>query len=138
MIKRLLFLYLLLIIHNAYSSAWLINKGKYRYILTTSNIDKNSKHLKQIRTNLHLKLEEELESLRTELKLINNKSSAQYKILFQHIKALEKQVLKLIAYQDHSTKTFTIEYDINKNHNLGIQLFYKNYETQDNKHQSTT
>lgn len=33
--------------NNAYASAWLSNEGQYRYTITITNIDNNSKHLKK-------------------------------------------------------------------------------------------
>lgn len=122
--------FIYIIEHNVYASAWLIDKGKYRYTITTSNIDKNSKYLKQTRTNLRLKIEQKLEYLRTQLKLVNNESSAHYKILSLYIKSLEKEVLELLAYQDLFNKIFTIEYGINQKSNLGIQFLYKDFKLQ--------
>lgn len=47
-------------------------------MVSVSSIDMNSKHLKQIRTDLRIRIEQKLEFLRTKLKLLDNKSSAQY------------------------------------------------------------
>ncbi|WP_341747670.1 hypothetical protein [Candidatus Tisiphia endosymbiont of Dascillus cervinus] len=62
--------------------------------------------------------------LKDRIKLVNN-SSALYNKLFRQIQFLERRSREISSYQDELMRIFAIEYGINKNQNLGIQLLYK-------------
>lgn len=117
-------LFIISVTNKIYASAWLIDSGKYKYTLTASNIDKNSKNIKQVRANLFLQIQCKLAYLKDRIKLVNN-SSALYNKLFRQIQFLERRSREISSYQDELIRIFAIEYGINKNQNLGIQLLYK-------------
>ncbi|WP_375330670.1 hypothetical protein [Candidatus Tisiphia endosymbiont of Oplodontha viridula] len=117
-------LFIISVTNKIYASAWLIDSGKYKYTVTASNIDKNSKNIKQVRANLFLQIQCKLAYLKDRIKLVNN-SSALYNKLFRQIQFLERRSREISSYQDELMRIFAIEYGINKNQNLGIQLLYK-------------
>ncbi len=140
-LKKIILVIIMLWIHSmdskVYASAWLIDEGKYRYIFTSSNIDKNSRYVKQARADLRLKIEKQLEYLREKLKAAN-KFSAVYNKLFHHIKLLERTSVALTSYQDELTRIFAVEYGMSNNTNIGIQLLYKNNKLQGTQYISPT
>ncbi|MCC8371634.1 MAG: hypothetical protein LN568_02610 [Rickettsia endosymbiont of Pseudomimeciton antennatum] len=91
---------------------------------TTSTIDKNSENIKQIRADLFLQIQRKLAYLKERIKLVNN-SSALYNKLFYQIQSLERTSREISSYQDQLMRIFAIEYGVNNNQNLGIQLLYK-------------
>ncbi len=127
----LIFLCIISVANKVYGSAWLIDSGKYRYMVTTSTIDKSSENIKQIRADLFLQIQRKLAYLKERIKLVNN-SSALYNKLFYQIQSLERTSREISSYQDQLMRIFAIEYGINNNQNLGIQLLYK-----ENKFQGT-
>ncbi|WP_341756403.1 MULTISPECIES: hypothetical protein [unclassified Candidatus Tisiphia] len=112
------------IVNNAYGSAWLIDAGKYRYMATIANSNKNSENIKQIRADLFIQIQCKLADLKERIKLVNN-SSALYNKLFYQIQSLERTSREISSYQDQLMRIFAIEYGVNNNQNLGIQLLYK-------------
>lgn len=127
---------LIISIHSGvYASAWLIDEGQYRYTFTASHIDKKSKYIKQVRADLRLKIESQLEFLREKLKLAN-KFSAFYNKLLHQIKLLERTATALASYQDELARIFLVEYGISNNTNIGIQLLYKTHKFQGTKYPS--
>ncbi|MCC8397708.1 MAG: hypothetical protein LN569_00020 [Rickettsia endosymbiont of Labidopullus appendiculatus] len=120
----LIFLGIISIANKAYGSAWLIDSDKYRYMATTSTIDKNSENIKQIRADLFLQIQRKLAYLKERIKLVNN-ASALYNKLFYQIQSLERTSREISSYQDQLMRIFAIEYGVNNNQNLGIQLLYK-------------
>ncbi|WP_342267434.1 hypothetical protein [Candidatus Tisiphia endosymbiont of Empis tessellata] len=116
-------LFIISVTNKIYASAWLIDSGKYKYTVTASNIDKNSKNIKQVRANLFLQIQCKLAYLKDRIKLVNN-SSALYNKLFRQIQFLERISREISSYQDELMRIFAIEYGINKNQ-IGIQLLYK-------------
>ncbi|WP_341753138.1 MULTISPECIES: hypothetical protein [unclassified Candidatus Tisiphia] len=117
-------LFIISIANKVYGSAWLIDSGRYRYMATTATIDKNSENIKQIRADLFLQIQRKLAHLRERIKLVNN-SSALYNKLFCQIQSLERSSREISSYQDQLMRIFAIEYGINNNQNLAIQLLYK-------------
>ncbi|WP_425362911.1 hypothetical protein [Candidatus Tisiphia endosymbiont of Hybos culiciformis] len=98
---------------------------------TTATIDKNSENIKQIRADLFIQIQRKLANLKERIKLVNN-SSALYNKLFYQIQSLERTSREISSYQDQLMRIFAIEYGVNNNQNLGIQLLYK-----ENKFQGT-
>ncbi|OZG31685.1 hypothetical protein [Rickettsia endosymbiont of Culicoides newsteadi] len=117
-------LFIISIANKVYGSAWLIDSGRYRYLATTATIDKNSENIKQIRADFFLQIQRKLAHLRERIKLVNN-SSALYNKLFCQFQSLERSSKEISSYQDQLMRIFTIEYGINNNQNLAIQLLYK-------------
>ncbi|WP_375326435.1 hypothetical protein [Candidatus Tisiphia endosymbiont of Nemotelus uliginosus] len=130
-------LFIIIVANTGYGSAWLIEPGQYRYTLTVSNIDKNSKQMKQERADLRLAVEKQLESLKEQLKFAT-KSSAFYKKLLNQIKLLERTSQELTGYQEERNRIISVEYGINNIHNIGFQLLYKDYQFQGTQYKSPT
>ncbi|WP_375318530.1 hypothetical protein [Candidatus Tisiphia endosymbiont of Oplodontha viridula] len=91
---------------------------------TIANIDKNSENIKQIRADLFIQIQCKLADLKERIKLVNN-SSALYNKLFYQIQSLERTSREISSYQDQLMRILAIEYGVNNNQNLGIQLLYK-------------
>lgn len=119
-----IFLCIISVANKVYGSAWLIDSGKCRYMAITATIDKNSENIKQIRADLFLQIQRKLAHLKERIKLVNN-SSALYNKLFRQIQFLERRSREISSYQDQLMRIFAIEYGVNNNQNLGIQLLYK-------------
>ena len=112
-------------IDTVYASAWLIPEGHYRYTTTLGIIDSNSRQLQYLRANLYIETYRILQYLQERIKLVN-RSSALYNKLSHQIILLKHNAQKLAAYQESIFSTLLIEYGVNKKHNFGMQIFYKN------------
>jgi|GEM_PF-3444971 len=120
----LILLVIILDINTADASAWLLEQGRYKYIIGGNKINKISKNEKKQREETVLYVEERLVHLRRYLEEIKNQPNLQAKILRQ-IKKLERQKVELLSYQDEEFISSYIEYGITDNHNVGLGFLYK-------------
>jgi len=113
---------------NALASAWLPEKGKYKYSFSFSSINDESRDIKERRADLYLMAQKELYFLSKAIKKIYNKSSALYKKIELRIQYLKKIAKKVEAYQDENSNSYSIEYGINDNISFGTNFLYKKNE----------
>lgn len=106
------------------ASAWLIKKGQYRYSSSFANVSGKSLKEKRIRADIYLQMHKKLLNLQQRIKGLDP-LSARYKNLANKIKILKKISSDYTAYQDDSFKVFSVEYGINNNQNIGLQILYK-------------
>jgi hypothetical protein len=107
-----------------HASAWLLEQGRYRYIIGGNKVNKISRNEKKQRAEAVLYIRERLVYLQEYLKTMNNNSTFHAKILRQ-IKRLERQIVELSSYQDEQFVSSTIEYGITDNQNIGVHFLYK-------------
>ena len=81
--------------------------------------------MQHLRAKLYIETFRTLQYLQDQIKLVN-RSSALYNKLSHQIILLKHNAQKLATYPESIFSSFIIEYGVNKNHNLGIQIFYKN------------
>lgn len=111
-------------VNIAQASAWLLEQGKYRYIVGGNKINKISKNERKRREEAVLYIQERLIYLRKYLEEVKNQPNLQAKILRQ-IKKLEQKIVELSSYQDEQFASSCIEYGITDNQNIAIGFLYK-------------
>jgi len=119
-----------------HASAWLLEQGRYRYIVGANKVNKISKNEKKQREEGVLYIQQRLVSLQEYLKTINNNSALHAKILRQ-IKKLEQKIIELSSYQDEQFVSSGIEYGITDNQNIGVHFLYKEDKFLNEKNIST-
>jgi len=128
MVLRLYFCLILLIIifdvNMALGSAWLLEQGKYRYIIGGNKINKISKNEKKQREEAVIYLRERLIYFGKYLEEVKNQPNLHAKILRQ-IRKLKQKIAELSSYQDEQFASSYIEYGITDNQNIGIGFLYK-------------
>lgn len=123
-------------INKVHASAWLLEQGRYRYIVGANKVNKISKNEKKQREEGVLYIQQRLVSLQEYLKTINNNSALHAKILRQ-IKKLEQKIIELSSYQDEQFVSSGIEYGITDNQNIGVHFLYKEDKFLNEKNIST-
>lgn len=118
---------LCIILHNADASAWLVDKGKYKFSSSFAMIDDFSKKTISKRANLYLSVQDKINHLH-QLKSQYSFNSATSFIINRKIKILTCILSMLDAYQDKNFSTFNVEYGINNSQNCGIGMLYKQHE----------
>lgn len=111
-------------INTVHASAWLLEHGRYRYIIGGNKVNKISKNEKKQREEAVLYIHQRLVYLREYLEKVNDKPNLHAKILRQ-IKRLEQKIVELSSYQDEQFVNSTIEYGITDNQNIGVHFLYK-------------
>jgi hypothetical protein len=123
-------------INKVHASAWLLEQGRYRYIIGGNKVNKISKNEKKQRAEAVLYIRERLVYLREYLEKVNDKPNLHAKILRQ-IKRLEQKIVELSSYQDEQFVSSTIEYGITDNQNIGVYFLYKEDKFLNEKNIST-
>ncbi|MEY4463444.1 MAG: hypothetical protein RLZZ81_415 [Pseudomonadota bacterium] len=132
----LILIVIIFYINKVHASAWLLEQGRYRYIIGGNKVNKISRNEKKQRAEAVLYIRERLVYLQEYLKTMNNNSTFHAKILRQ-IKRLERQIVELSSYQDEQFVSSTIEYGITDNQNIGVHFLYKEDKFLNEKNTST-
>lgn len=111
-------------INTAHASAWLLEQGRYRYIIGGNKTNRISKNEKKQREEIVLHVNNRIIYLRQYLEEVKNQPNLQTKILRQ-IKKLEQKIVELLSYQDVQFANSFIEYGITDNQNIGMNFLYK-------------
>ncbi|WP_395477474.1 hypothetical protein [Rickettsia endosymbiont of Pantilius tunicatus] len=107
----LTFIIIVFDISIAHASAWLLEQGRYRYVVGGNKINKLSKNEKKQREEQVLYINKRIMHLRQYLEEVKNQPNLQAKILRQ-IKKSEQQIVELLSYQDAHFANSCIEYGI--------------------------
>ncbi|HJD55508.1 MAG TPA: hypothetical protein LFW21_02450 [Rickettsia endosymbiont of Pyrocoelia pectoralis] len=111
-------------INQAHASAWLLEQGRYKYIISVSKVNKTSKSEKKQREEAVLYINDRLAYLYHYKEEVKDNPKLQQKISKQ-IKRLEQQIVELKSYQDKLFNGIGIEYGITSNQNIGVYFLYK-------------
>lgn len=132
----LICLIIIFYINKVHASAWLLEQGRYRYIVGGNKVNKISKNEKKQREEAVLYLRERVTYLWESLKKVSDQPSLHAKILRQ-IKRLEQKIVELSSYQDEQFVNSSIEYGITDNQNIGVYFLYKEDKFLNEKNIST-
>ncbi len=123
-------------INKVHASAWLLEQGRYRYIVGGHKVNKISKNEKKQREEAVLYIRERVAYLWEYLKKVSDQPSLHAKILRQ-IKRLEQKIVELSSDQYEQFVSSTVEYGITDNQNIGVHFLYKEDKFLNEKNIST-
>lgn len=113
-------------LEDAHASAWMLNKGEYKYQFSYYNIDKLSVEFRARRIDSYVKYEK-IKTLML-MKIMRQKYSKDSLINLKnkiYIKNLNKILNTLASYQNDFFITRSVEYGINNEHNIGVELSHQ-------------
>ena len=121
---------------NSYASAWLPERGSYKYLTSFSAIDKISKKKRDERSEIFVKIQNAIYTLDIEKNTIRQSAENQDRELLNSelrdiekldidIKKLEEDAKTISAFSDDKMAYFEVEYGATDTQSFGLKLGYK-------------
>ena len=121
---------------NSYASAWLPERGSYKYLTSFSAIDKTSKKRRDERSEIFVKIQNTIYTLDNEKNIIRQSAKNQDRELLNSeirdiekldidIQKLEEDAKTISAFSDDKMAYFEVEYGATDTQSFGLKLGYK-------------